>query len=199
MNVSIIANGEVKNGVWLKSQIQGTVIAVDGGAAVCKKYRINPSYIIGDFDSVSKKTLAFFKKSSKIICNPDQHKTDLTKAIELSKKLNADHVFVFGALGNNLDHTISNMLSLDSHCVIKDEVHDVLVSNKTIEIIGKPEDIVSVVALTNVSGLLYNGLKWKAPRTSVSAGWIGVRNRLTKRKATITLKRGKLIVIKVKS
>lgn len=197
MNASIIANGEVKNGAWLRKNISGIVIAADGGAHICRKFGITPKYIIGDFDSIQKSTLTFFEKKSIILHVPDQHTTDLQKALVLAKKLKAKRIFVFGALGKNIDHTMANILSLYENCIIRDETHEVWVVTKKASITGKPGDCVSIIALTNVTGLSYTGLKWKLSNASVPPGWIGVRNQLLGKRGGVRLKTGKLALITI--
>lgn len=199
MEVSIVANGEVKSGAWLRKNITGVVIAADGGANICKKYGIMPSFIIGDFDSVKKQTLASFKKTAKIIRISGQNRTDLEKALTLARKLKAKKISVFGALGGTVDHTIANILSLDSKCVIRDEGHDVHVVQDSLTITGTRGDIVSVIAFSSVSGLSYAGLQWNAPRGKIPAGWAGVRNRLAKSSAIVRIKKGRVAVITIKS
>lgn len=197
MEVSIIANGTVKNGTWLRKNLVGIVIAADGGANTCLKHGITPDYVIGDFDSVKKTTLARFKKTSVIMKVPDQDRTDLQKALTLAHKLAATRISVFGAIGTEFDHTLGNILSLDTKCVLRDETHDIRIVEKRAMISGKRGDIVSVVALTSVRGLSYSGLKWQAPKRALPVGWLGVRNRLARKRARIRLTKGKVAIIRV--
>lgn len=199
MEASIIANGTVKSGAWLRKNIVGVVIAADGGADTCRKHHIAPDYVIGDFDSVKKSTLASLKGRARIILSPDQKTTDFQKALALASSLGAKRVFVFGAIGSELDHTLANILALDTRCTMKDETHDIVLVEKRHDMSGKPGDLVSVIALAPVRGLSYSGLQWKISNRSVPAGWIGVRNRFIAKRARITLRKGKVAVIRVKS
>ena len=199
MEASIVANDTVKSGAWLRKNLRGTIIAADGGADICRRYRIVPDYVIGDFDSVKKSTLAFLRHSTKILRMPDQDRTDLQKALQLATELGIERIFVFGAIGSELDHTFANILSLDRRCVMRDETHDIVVVEDRLAMNGKPGDLVSVIALSPVRGLTYRGLTWKVSDRSVHAGWIGVRNRLARNKARVSLRSGKVAVIRVKS
>lgn len=199
MEASIIANGTVKSGAWLRKNLRGTIIAADGGANTCLKHRITPDYVIGDFDSIRKSTLTRLKKTSRIIRAPDQNKTDLQKALALAHKLKAERVFVFGAIGTELDHTLGNLLSLDTHCVMRDETHDIHIVEKNLKLQGKPGELVSVIALSLVRGLSYTGLKWQAPKRILPPGWLGTRNRFTGTKASIRLTSGKVAVLCIKT
>lgn len=197
MEISIVANGEVKNGQWLRENIRGTVIAADGGANLCKEHGVIPQFIVGDLDSVHRETLDFFK-DSEVVRLEDQNKTDLEKALAYAKEMGAGTIYVFGALGGSVDHTMANILSLSPQSIIRDESHDVHVVENELQITGDREDVVSVIALSSVSGLSYEGLKWSAPEM-VNAGWIGARNRLKSTSATIRLKKGRIAVIKSSS
>ena len=195
MEVSIILNGEIKNGSWLKRNIRGTVIAADGAANITRKFGIIPDYIVGDFDSVTKATLSAFKKTSDILYDASQNSTDFEKALHLAKSLKAKTVFVFGGFGGELDHEIANILSLSPECVMINEQQTVRVATKRLTVRGTPDGLISVIALSDVQGLSYSGLTWGAPKGKLSAGWLGVRNRFAKRKAVISMKRGRVAVI----
>jgi thiamine pyrophosphokinase len=197
VEASIIANGTVKSGAWLRRNIIGIVIAADGGANTCLRNRIVPDYVIGDFDSVKKSTLASLKRSAKVLHEPDQNKTDLQKALALARRIGAGRVFVFGAIGSELDHTLANIFTLDARCVMKDEHHEIRVVERRLDLAGKRGDLVSVIALTSVRGLSYAGLTWSVSNRSVPAGWIGIRNRFAGKKARITLTKGKIAVIRL--
>lgn len=195
MDVSIILNGEIKNGSWLKRRLRGAVIAVDGGANTCRKFGIIPKYVIGDFDSVSKASLFAFKKTSNILYDASQQSTDFEKSLFLAQRLNAKTISVFGGYGGEFDHEIANILSLTPACIMVDEKHTARVVKDRLNLRGKSGDLVSVIALSDVRGLSYSGLKWSAPTGKVHAGWLGVRNRLQKTNAVIRVQQGRVAVI----
>lgn len=199
MNVLIVANGNITNKSFYRKIIKNTgkIIAADGGADNCIKLGIKPDYVIGDFDSISKKARKKFRNI--LIHDNFQDNTDLEKAIALAKKLKCTKLTIIGAIGSRIDHTISNIVSLlkiNVPAEILDETNNVFVAEKEIKLKGKKEDIVSVIPLSKVSGLSYKGLKWNPKNKNVDAGWTGISNRMTGSKATIKLKSGKIIVIK---
>jgi len=199
MHILIVANGTIRNKSFYRNIVKkyDKIIAADGGAGNCIKLGIIPNYVIGDFDSISNKAKSKFRKI--LIHDKSQDKTDLEKAISLAKKLKCTRLAIIGAIGSRIDHTISNIISLLKTNVpseIFDEANNVFVVENKIKLTGKKNDIVSVIPISNVKGLAYTGLKWKPKSKNVSAGWIGVSNRMTGKKAAITLKSGKIIVIK---
>lgn len=199
MDILIVANGTIRNKSFYRNIIKKAdkIIAADGGADNCIKIGITPDYVIGDFDSISKKTKSRFKGI--LIHDKSQDRTDLEKAISLAKKLKCTKLTIIGAIGSRIDHTISNIISLLNTSVpseILDETNNVFVVEKEIKLTGKKGDIVSVIPISNVRGLYYKGLKWNPKSKNVGTGWIGVSNRMISNKATIKLKSGKIIVIK---
>lgn len=204
--VVIVANGHLKNNTFNKKELQqaNIIICADGGANKITLLKITPHYLIGDMDSIKPGILAQLKKSIVVIVDQRQHNTDLEKAILFAEKLRPTEIKILGAIGNHLDHTIANTISL--HHVNKkikisiiDEQHTIfLLNDNALEISGKRGDIISVIPITPIHGLSYHGLKWLVKNKKVTTGWCGVRNQMTANKARIHLKKGKALVIKIR-
>lgn len=195
MKILIVANGTIKN--WPKLEID-RVIAADGGADHCIKFDVEPYRVVGDLDSISKRAKKKFKDI--IIQNMDQNFTDLQKAIRIAQSLKPSEVTVIGAIGHRLDHTIGNIIALDNvdNSKIIDEHNEIYLIKDNIELTGKKGDIVSIIAITDVTGLTYEGLKWKVKNKNVSSGWSGTCNEMKNNHCKISLKGGKIIVIKAR-
>ena len=204
--VVIIANGTIENKTFHKKTIKNTdyVICADGGANSAYSLGIIPDAIIGDMDSISKRVLAHYKKKKKtgIIIDDDQDKTDLELAISFSLLQKPNEIFVLGAIGSRADYNWANILSLlmipDSiKTTLINENNEINIVRKRVQINGKKGDTVSVIPLTAVKGLSYAGLKWGVKGKDIPFGWIGVSNVMTGKKATVSLRSGKALVIKV--
>jgi len=166
---------------------------------------IIPDYIIGDLDSVSKSTISYFKKlgKTKIIENKDQDKTDLELAILLAETLDPNEIIILGAIGNRIDHTLANIFCLnkiksDIKTKIIDDKNIIELVEKPIDLVGDKDDIVSIIPLTDVSGLSYNGMKWLVSDKDTEFGWFGISNRLTDNNSNISFSKGKILVIRVR-
>jgi thiamine pyrophosphokinase len=180
------------------------IICADGGANISRKLRITPDYIIGDMDSIHDSVLDYYKKlnTTKIIRETDENKTDLELAISLAESLKPSQIIIFGAIGNRIDHTLSNILCL---LKIKEHIKSMIVDDTNIielirgktEIIGDKHDIISVIPLSDVSCLNYTGLKWNVNNINTKTGWFGISNELLKKNATIDFSSGKILLIKV--
>jgi thiamine pyrophosphokinase len=203
MKLLIVANGIVKDTGWYKSVTKGfdKIIAADGGADNCMKLGIAPDYIIGDMDSISEKARKAFGSRCELIHDPDQEKTDMQKAVGLANSLRPDKITVIGAVGERMDHTIANVFCLadtNAQSEILDEHNEIRVVEDEIEISGRKGDVVSVLSVSEVRGLGYEGLKWTVKDPDVPPGWTGLCNEMTGRKARIFISSGKIIVIKAR-
>jgi len=204
--IAIIANGTINDADFHKDLLKkvDVIICADGGANIAHDLNIVPDFIIGDLDSVKSTVLQYFIElgKTKIKKDTDQKKTDLELALSLAETLDPYEILILGAVGDRIDHTLANILCLTK---IKSDVKAQIIDNKNIielvenssDIVGNKDDIVSVVPLTNVFGLTYNGLKWLVSNKDTKFGWFGISNRLSDSNANISLKEGKLLVIRV--
>ncbi|KAG0429455.1 hypothetical protein HPB47_023618 [Ixodes persulcatus] len=100
-------------------------MCVDGGADRLRKAmgsqaeQFLPDYLTGDFDSVSKETMEFYKsKGTKVVHTPDQDRTDLTKALMVlaehckEHSLQVDYVLVACGSFDRMDHMMADFNTL---------------------------------------------------------------------------------------
>jgi len=89
-----------------------------------------------------------------------------------------------------------NCIKSDVKARIIDEKNTIELVESSIEIEGDTNNIVSVIPLTDVSGLSYTGLKWLVSDKDTKFGWFGISNKLSNSHANISLKEGKILVIR---
>jgi len=204
--IAIIANGTVKDSEFHKKILENKdiIICADGGSNNAKKMEIIPDYIIGDLDSTDSSTIDFFRdKGTKIIKDTNENKTDLELAISLAKTLDPSEIVIIGAFGDRIDHTLANIYCLsmiDSNikAQIFDEKNVVELFEDQIEIDGNKDDIISVIPISDISDLNYEGFRWNLKNFNANAGWFAISNKLTGKKGKLNLKDGKIIVVKSK-
>jgi len=205
--ITIIANGKMNNADFYQEYVKDSdiIICADGGANNAYKMNIIPDYIIGDLDSIDESIEAYFKKNhkTKIINDQNQEKTDLELAISLAESEKPDEIFIFGAIGDRIDHTLANILNLikintEINVQIIDEKNILQLVDKSTLIKGSKDDIISIIPLTKIEGLSFEGMKWPVSNKNTKFGWFGLSNRFTKQKAKITFSKGKLLIIKVR-
>jgi len=181
------------------------LICADGGANLAKKLELIPNYIIGDLDSIKKSVYRYYKDLGKteIIEDTNQDKTDLELAISLAETLNPSELKIFGAVGDRIDHTLANIYCLDK---INPEIKSTIFNGKTTielikqdkDIIGNKKDILSVIPISDVHNLNYDGLKWNVKNLNTKSGWFGLSNKFEKNKANISFSKGKILVIRIR-
>jgi thiamine pyrophosphokinase len=204
--IVIIAGGTITNRPFHQKLLAkaNLIICADSGADSALKLGVIPNYVIGDLDSISYATLHKLQKipNCRILYDRDQNKTDLELAIALAISCNPAEIIILGAIGDNLDHTLANIVCLDKiprkipACVI-DHRHEIYLVEKSLTLRGKKGDVVSVITLTPVKNLRYSGLQWDPDKAINDFGWFGIRNRMTKSSVKVTLDSGKVLVIKI--
>ena len=111
--VVLLANGEQPKNPKTLDFINNasSIICADGGYELAKLINVQPTVIIGDFDSTDPNHAALQDNSLiKIIKAEDQNKSDLEKAIEYCISVNIDLITLIAATGKRDDHTLANFL-----------------------------------------------------------------------------------------
>ncbi len=176
------------------------VIAVDGGLASLEAIGRKPDAALGDFDS-----LGYIPKGMRVIrFSPDKDKSDMELALERAKTLRAEEVFIFGALGGRLDHTLANLqlFTLFSERglkvnVIGDETALIYLTGPDIfEAPAREEGTVSVFAMdAECTGVFERGLKWELDDAVLTnrTTW-GLSNELMGEAVMIGVESGTLVI-----
>ena len=118
MNTVLICGGEIDDEfslVCLKQIKPDCIIGVDKGLEFCYRNHVIPDWILGDFDSISKEVIDWYRKQQEIPIRqykPEKDDTDTRLGMELALKLGSDKIFLLGATGGRLDHYMGNLQSL---------------------------------------------------------------------------------------
>ena len=207
----IISHGKVINKEFFIKMIKESdyVIAANGGSKHAKSFGLIPDVIIGDLDSISKKDYLFFLNNGSDFkkYSPIKDKTDIHLALEYAMECGFKEILLLCVFGDRLDHMLANIFLLmraveaDINVKIVDEFHEIILICNLGRIEGNIGDIVSLIPLTpTVSGIKLTGLKF-APKKGMlkMTETLGISNVLTKKSATITINKGKLLLIKTNS
>ncbi len=209
----IVSGGNIEeecfNKIYQKDHFDN-IIASDRGLEVLDKYNVMPNYIIGDFDSIDKKTLSKYINNKKVVIkelNPEKDYTDTHMAIKLAIELNSTDVTILGAIGTRIDHTIANIhilkeaLERGIECRIVNNRNEIqLINKKTVLEMNKGYKYISLIPLTTkVEGITLKGFKYPLSDATLEVGHsIGISNEQIDEIAEIDLKKGILIMIKSK-
>ncbi|MCK5096844.1 MAG: thiamine diphosphokinase, partial [Desulfobacteraceae bacterium] len=173
-----------------------------------KKMGILPHVIVGDFDSLSPQNKSFFKNNNiKIIKYPsEKDATDTELACEFAVGQECDDITFVGVTGSRLDHTIANIFLLKKlaafkiKCRIIDDNNEIFLVTDKITLTREKKSFVSIIPLTEtVEGVTTSGLKYPLTNAEIRSGTsLGVSNQFSDDKASISLKKGILLVTKSK-
>lgn len=202
-NCLIICNGELKKRViqkFLKSRSKLKIIATDGASDFLCRHKIIPDYIIGDLDSISKKSFSYFKKQKVVIKKiAGQYKNDLEKAIRFALKKKLPKIFVIGFSGKRFDHTINNLSILTKYSskniFFADTEFIIYFASKKFEIDYKKGSAFSLQGFPSNAKISTSGLKYNLRNEKLSFGKKeGALNIAVNEIITVRLTAGKLLV-----
>lgn len=180
-------------------------ICADSGANFLYKENIVPNFLMGDFDSISKDALDFFKNSSTIIESfpKDKDFTDTKLAFMKAVELGVSKITFLGCTGTRLDHSIGNIGVL-LNCIEKgitayivDSNNKIFLSKSTVRILGTKGDTFSLFAYNEtVENLCIYGSKFNLNNYQLSIGdGLTISNEFSNREVIITFTSGTLMVI----
>ena len=170
-----------------------------------RNWDLTPSLLIGDLDSVSAKDVKDLEKQHIPIQRFAIHKdeTDLELALLAVAGMNIHSVVIVGATGGRLDHTLGNIhLLMDEKykswdIPLEDGNQEIFVIRDSQIIEGNPEDIVSLIPLTEtVTGVQTQGLEYPLDDETLSISKTrGISNVMLGKSAAIQIRDGILLCI----
>ncbi|WAM32369.1 thiamine diphosphokinase [Caldicellulosiruptor naganoensis] len=207
MKAVVISNGNVEDKAFYEEYLNKAdfVICCDGGANVAYKYGFLPNLIIGDFDSVDKNVLEYFRsKNVEILEYPrEKDKTDTQIAVEYLAGKDFDEVIMLSCTGKRIDHVLANitllyyLLERNIKSFIADRNNIITMTKDKIKIEGKKGSILSLLPYTKtVRGISTKGLYYPLKDGSMEFGNpYGISNVIIEDEAIVEVKEGVLLVI----
>lgn len=114
----IISGGTIEREFALKQLRQlnpQVIIAVDKGLAFLHQNQVMPTHIVGDFDSVDRAVVEFYRKNTRVPIrqfDPVKDATDTEIAVRLAIELGVEELWILGATGSRLDHVWGSVQTL---------------------------------------------------------------------------------------
>lgn len=185
------------------------VIGVDKGLQFCYQHQIMPDYIVGDFDSLPREILDWFRENKNIPIreyNPVKDATDTMIALEKALEEGSSEIWIVGATGTRMDHVLCNIQILknawlkkvptylvDKHNLICLPVHNYFTIEKEKQF-GK---YVSFFPLgEEVEGLTLNGFKYPLKNYHLkNLEGLGVSNEIVEDVVEVSWQKGILLMI----
>ena len=183
----------------VKPQLGDTVIAADKGIETVQKFGLVPNKIIGDFDS-----LGFVPQSGAVLQLPvRKDDTDVGYALRYAIENGAKQIFIYGAMGGKIDHTLANLQLCAA--AAKQGVRVYLLSETqcaaalccgTLYFPVSKGRISVFCHGEKASGVTLRGLSYELDNAELSADFpLGVSNEFIDAPAEITVANGTLLLI----
>jgi thiamine pyrophosphokinase len=182
------------------------VIAVDGGADAVVAVGLRVDVAVGDFDSISPRTLALLEaQGTRIERHPaKKDATDLELALDAALALAPERVLLIAGAGGRLDHLVSILLLLGAP-KYADVKLDARLDSATVHVVrsertldGVPGETISLFALNGpATDVTATGLVYPLAGETLQPGSSrGCSNFFSEREAMITVGSGVVLVVR---
>jgi thiamine pyrophosphokinase len=111
----LLLNGELREAAAVKALARraDAVLCADGGARHAVKLGLVPDAVVGDMDSLPKPLPKKWRRTA-FVCDFDENRSDLDKALDFAEASGARRLWIAGALGGGLDHELVNLAALET-------------------------------------------------------------------------------------
>lgn len=178
------------------------IFGVDGGTEYLYKLLLQPTQIIGDFDSIDENTKKRAIRDGADInsFDPDKDRTDLEIALDVASKNKGKDITIIGGEGNDIDHLFGNLLTISSFHSTEEimwvtKLETIIFSTKQFFKIKKNSTF-SILPLSRIENLSIKGAKWDIDNENIPYGSTRtLRNRALSEEIFIEAKNGKFCLI----
>ncbi len=175
------------------------VIAADAGIKNTRHLGIIPDYIIGDFDS-----LGYTPSDKNTIIHPiEKDDTDTMLAVKSGLEKGYRNFRIFGGIGGRLDHTFAN---IQTACYIAErggnavfygnKENFTVIKNSKITFPEENKGNISIFALEECENVNIKGAYYELVNGRLCVEFpLGTSNKFNNKKVTISVEKGKLLII----
>lgn len=205
----IVCNGEVAGHEsevrWLTQA--SLIVAADGGLRHVLGLGFAPHAVVGDLDSAGGEGLAQLPPGTEVLAFPrDKDETDAELALRYAAGRGFRQVVFLGALGGRLDHALGNLFLLTRavreglEARIVDGSQEVYLLDAAeapkLELRGQPGDLVSLIPITETTGITTHGLKYPLRSEGLVTGSTrGISNEFVGDAAAVSCEGGSALVV----
>ena len=208
--VNIVSGGRIGDRDFFREKVSRMenclIICCDGGVRHLQQTGIMTDVIIGDMDSIDPAQLEIYSSQDvKIIKYPvSKDFTDTELALDYAINLKPEAIYIWGALGGRLDHTLANVFLLEKTKALPiktyliDEYCEVFLLNGDVTIKESAGQTVSLIALSpQVEGITLRGFLYPLDDAILMMGESrAVSNIINGDEAKISVRSGSLLVIR---
>ena len=203
---AIFLNGIIKDYNYIKTKLRKNdfIIAVDGGIDHIKELCLSPNLILGDFDSSVLSEALKYKNAEIKKYKKDKDYTDGEIAINYVIDEKYFEVVIFGALGNRIDHMLSNINMLERlsdnkiNGVIIEKDNEINFLDNEIILMKEEFRFFSIIPITDkILGLSIKNAKYELNNEIVIRTQSkGISNEFLDEQVLISIDKGKALVIR---
>lgn len=152
------------------------IIAVDSGIEHLLNLSLDPNTLIGDLDSISKKSLDEVKKNGvKILSfNSNKDQTDFELALNYLEEVEKSKVYIIGGESGEIDHLISIFLLIPSKSFFENIIwlygDKRIIFRQKIELNIKKLTKFSIIPLSDLTNLSIDGAEWNLDNKDIQFG-----------------------------
>jgi len=204
----ILANGSPPASDTLNRALAGAqlFLCADGGADAARRLGVRPAAIVGDFDSVSRETLADFADVTQIR-DEDTERTDTEKAIDIALARGPlDEIILLGATSGRLDHVLGHVGLLRKYLgrvnlVLEDSHGRAWLADKDVKLTSPPGTVLSFFAAgAPVEHLSTENLRYPLHDRTLELGVLdSISNVVDRTPAWIRFRGGHVLVMEIRS
>ena len=178
------------------------IIAVDSGIEHLLNLSLNPNTLIGDLDSISKKSLDEVKKNGvKILAfNSNKDQTDFELALNYLEEAKKSKVYIIGGESGEIDHLISIFLLIPSKSFFENIIwlygDKRIIFRQKIELNIKKLTKFSIIPLSDLTNLSIDGAEWNLDNKDIQFGeTLTLRNSTNEEQLNIRCDKGVFALI----
>ena len=196
-----IGGNSTSNVLSIESNFE-EIIAVDSGVEHLFKLSLDPTTLIGDLDSISKKSLDELKKSGvKILAfNSKKDQTDFELALNYLEEAEKSKVYIIGGESGEIDHLISIFLLIPSKSFFENIIwlygDKRIIFRQKIELNIKKLTKFSIIPLSDLTNLSIDGAEWNLDNKDIQFGeTLTLRNSTNEEQLNIRCDKGVFALI----
>ena len=178
------------------------IIAVDSGIEHLLNLSLNPNTLIGDLDSISKKSLDEVKKNGVKILdfNSNKDQTDFELALNYLEEAEKSKVYIIGGESGEIDHLISIFLLIPSKSFFENIIwlygDKRIIFRQKIELNIKKLTKFSIIPLSDLTNLSIDGAEWNLDNKDIQFGeTLTLRNNTNEEQLNIRCDKGVFALI----
>mgnify|MGYP001174570365 FL=1 len=196
-----IGGNSTSNVLSIESNFE-EIIAVDSGIEHLLNLSLDPNTLIGDLDSISKKSLDEVKKNGvKILAfNSNKDQTDFELALNYLEEAEKSKVYIIGGESGEIDHLISIFLLIPSKSFFENIIwlygDKRIIFRQKIELNIKKLTKFSIIPLSDLTNLSIDGAEWNLDNKDIQFGeTLTLRNSTNEEQLNIRCDKGVFALI----